>query len=458
MGQQQEPACPLKKTDILKFIEFGFEPQLMESLDAMGFENATPIQVQAMPSIMEGRDILACAQTGTGKTAAFLLPILNELTKNPNEEGVDTIIMEPTRELAVQVDNQLEALSYFTGISSIAVYGGRDGHAMEQEKRALKRGASIIVATPGRLLAHLSMGYVNLKSVRHLILDEADRMLDMGFAPDIMDIVNQIPRERQTLLFSATMPPQIRQFAKQLMRGQPAEVSIAVSKPAENILQLAYEVDDSGKIRLTEHILESNKMLKRVLIFAGTKKVVRELAATLNRRGMDVGAISSDLEQDEREAQLRAFTSGAKPILVATDVLSRGIDVKGIDAVINYDVPGDAEDYVHRIGRTARAEASGMAFTYINSKDRGRFKRIEDLIEMKIRILPLPEELANAKPRPGSGGGSGPRGQGQGGGRGRGPSRGPSSSNREGAPQGQSGRNSRRRGGGGGRRGPAKGN
>lgn len=404
-----------RKTHILKFIEFGFEPELLEGLDAMGFETATPVQIQAIPPIMEGRDVLACAQTGTGKTAAFLLPILNELTRNPNEEGVDTIIMEPTRELAVQVDNQLEALSYFTPVSSIAVYGGRDGHAMEQEKRALKRGASIIVATPGRLLAHLSLGYVNLKTVRHLILDEADRMLDMGFAPDIMDIVNQIPRERQTLLFSATMPQQIRQFAKQLMREKPAEISIAISKPAENILQLAYEVDDSGKIPLTEKILESNKRLQRVLIFAGTKKVVRELAASLKRRGLDVGAISSDLEQNEREAMLQAFAGGSKPILVATDVLSRGIDVKGIDAVINYDVPGDAEDYVHRIGRTARAEASGMAFTFVNAKDRGRFRRIEELIEMKIRILPLPEELANAKPRPG--GGRGDRSHGGRGGR-----------------------------------------
>ena len=435
----------------------------------MGFETATPIQVQAIPPIMAGQDILACAQTGTGKTAAFLLPILNELTKNPNEEGVDTIIMEPTRELAVQVDNQLEALSYFTGISSIAIYGGRDGHAMEQEKRALKRGASIIVATPGRLLAHLSMGYVNLKSIRHLILDEADRMLDMGFAPDIMDIVNQLPRERQTLLFSATMPPLIRQFAKQLMRGKPAEVSIAVSKPAENILQLAYEVDDSAKIHLTEHILSSNENLKRVLIFAGTKKVVRELSATLNRRGLDVGSISSDLEQDEREAQLRAFTSGAKPILVATDVLSRGIDVKGIDAVINYDVPGDAEDYVHRIGRTARAEASGTAFTFINAKDRGRFKRIEDLIEMKIRILPLPEELANAKPRSDGRGERGRGGQGnrdrggsnrsRSGGSGRGRGRGPQAAREgaaaqpEGKPEGQGRSNNRRRGG---RRRPGK--
>lgn len=382
---------------ILKFSDFGFEPELIEGLDAMGFETATPVQIQAIPPIMEGRDVLACAQTGTGKTAAFLLPVLNRLTKDPNEEGVDTIIIEPTRELAVQIDQQLEALSYFTPVSSIAIYGGRDGHAMEQEKRALKQGASIIVCTPGRFNSHLDLGYVNLDTVRHLILDEADRMLDMGFAPAIMDIVNKLPRERQTLMFSATMPEQIRKFAKQLLR-QPVEINIAISKPAEKILQLAYEVEDHGKIPLTEKILEANKRLDRVLIFAGTKKKVRELAISLNKRGMDVGAIHSDLSQEEREAQLQAFKSGSKPIIVATDVLSRGIDIKGIDAVINFDVPGDAEDYVHRIGRTARADAAGMAFTFVNRKDRGRFRRIEELIERKVQRLPLPEGLADAKP------------------------------------------------------------
>ncbi|MCB9264451.1 MAG: DEAD/DEAH box helicase [Lewinellaceae bacterium] len=382
----------------------------------MGFETATPVQEQAIPPIMENRDVLACAQTGTGKTAAFLLPILNRLTKDPNEEGVDTIIIEPTRELAMQVDQQLEALSYFTPVSSIAIYGGRDGHAMEQEKRALKRGAAIIVCTPGRFKSHLDMGYAKMDTVRHLILDEADRMLDMGFAPDIMHIVNKLPRERQTLLFSATMPGQIRTFAKQLLRN-PAEINIAISKPAEKILQLAYEVENSSKIALTEKILETNKRLERVLIFAGTKKNVRELAASLNKRGMDVGAIHSDLTQDEREAQLQAFKSGAKPIIVATDVLSRGIDIKGIDAVINFDVPGDAEDYVHRIGRTARADAAGMAFTFINRKDRGRFKRIEDLIERRVQRLPLPPGLATVE-YASSGGGKG-RGR-SGGGKGRG--------------------------------------
>jgi len=371
----------------------------------MGFNEATPVQELAIPPIMEEKDVLACAQTGTGKTAAFLLPVLNALTKDP-PQGVDTIILEPTRELAVQVDMQLEGLSYFTGISSIAIYGGRDGQSMEQEKRALKSGASIIVATPGRLTSHLDLGYVKVENIKHLILDEADRMLDMGFAPAIMNIVNQLPRKRQTLLFSATMPPEIRRFAKQLLQ-QPEEINIAISKPAENIMQAAYEVQDEGKVELAQHLLGDKKRLQRVLIFASTKKKVRELAENLNKQGLTVGAIHSDLDQQERENRLAGFKSGAIPIVVATDVLSRGIDIRGIDLVINFDVPNDAEDYVHRIGRTARADASGVALTFINSKDRGRFKRIEDLIETPVRRMPLPEELAYATPPKGRSGRSG---------------------------------------------------
>ena len=391
----------------MKFNEFGFEPSLLEGLDAMGFENATPVQEQSIPPIMSGQDVLACAQTGTRKTAAFLLPVLNELSKESSDDKVRAIIIEPTRELAMQVDQQLEALSYFTPVSSIAIYGGRDGHAMEQEKRALKRGASIIVATPGRFTSHIDMGYVDFSGLKYLILDEADRMLDMGFAPANMNIVHKLPLERQNLLFSATMPPQIRKFAKQILNGPTKEINIAISKPAENILQLAFEVEDHAKIALTEKVLEANKRLDRVIIFAGRKKTVKDLAGALQRKGIEAGAIHSDLSQEEREQQLHSFKSGSKPVIVATDVLSRGIDIKGIDAVINFDVPGDAEDYVHRIGRTARAEASGMAFTYINGEDMYRFKRIEDLIERRVQRLPLPEELKDAKPEPRSNRGRG---------------------------------------------------
>lgn len=390
----------------------------MEGLDAMGFKTATPVQEQAIPYILDKKDVLACAQTGTGKTAAFLLPVLNRLTEEPHE-GIDTLILEPTRELAVQVDQQLEGFSYFTPVSSIAIYGGRDGQSMEQEKRALKGGADVIVATPGRLIAHLNLGYVDLSTIKCLILDEADRMLDMGFIQDIMGIIQKLPKKRQTLLFSATMPPKIRSLSKQIMYN-PQEISIAVSKPAENIIQGIYQVEDGVKVPLVVHLLTGKKRIKRVLIFAGTKKSVRELAASLEKHGMNVGDIHSDLEQEERESRLRSFKNGTLPIIVATDVLARGIDIKEIDVVINFDVPNDAEDYVHRIGRTARASASGIAITLVNRRDRHRFQRIEELMGVKVHRLPIPAELselaeqeAQKKPAPNDRGGN--RGGGGGG-------------------------------------------
>lgn len=389
----ETPRTTPQNNNTLQFKELGFVAPLLEGLDAMGFETATPVQEQAIPFILDKKDVLACAQTGTGKTAAFLLPVLNRLTEEPHE-GIDTLILEPTRELAVQVDQQLEGFSYFTPVSSIAVYGGRDGQSMEQEKRALKGGADIIVATPGRLIAHINLGYVDLSTIKCLILDEADRMLDMGFIHDIRGIINKTSRDRQTLLFSATMPPNIRGLSKQIMRN-PEEINIAVSKPAEKIIQGIYEVEDGVKIPLVSHLLTGKKRLKRVLIFAGTKKSVKELAINLNKiEGMEAGDIHSDLDQKERELRLRSFKNGTLPIIVATDVLARGIDIKGIDVVINYDVPNDAEDYVHRIGRTARASASGVAITLVNRKDRHRFRRIEELMEMKVHRLPIPPELA----------------------------------------------------------------
>ncbi len=363
----------------------------------MQFHQPTPIQEQAIPKILDGRDLLCVAQTGTGKTAAFLLPIINRLSQE-NSGKVDTLVLVPTRELAVQIDQALEGFSYFTPIGAMSIYGGRDGKAMEQEKKALKQGAEIIIATPGRLKSHIDLGYVDFSQLKFLVLDEADRMLDMGFAHDIMHIVNSLPKERQTLLFSATMPPEIRKFAKQLLRD-PEEVAIAISKPAENIMQAAYEVSDEGKVPLTQQLLEGKKNLSRVIIFAGSKIRVRELTQGLQRCGLKVESISSDLDQEEREERLRRFRAGSLPIVVATDVLARGIDIKGIDLVINADVPGDAEDYVHRIGRTARAEASGIALTFINAKDKGRFRRIEELIEAQVRRLPLPEDLMQYSPQ-----------------------------------------------------------
>ncbi len=365
----------------------------------MGFENATPIQEQAIPALLNGQDVLACAQTGTGKTAAFLLPILNRLISEPIA-GIDTIILEPTRELAVQVDQQLEGFSYFTPVSSVAIYGGRDGHSMEMEMRALKKGVDVVVATPGRFLAHLQMGYVDLSTVRHLVLDEADRMLDMGFVQDIMTIVNKIPRTRQTFLFSATMPTEIRKFSQALLRN-PLEISIAISKPAAGIMQGVYFVEDEKKNRLIEMLLRKEDPTKRVLIFAGTKKAVKELNNHLKNKGFKSADIHSDLEQQQREDTLMAFKNASVPILVATDVLSRGIDIKAIEIVINFDVPSDPEDYVHRIGRTARADATGIAITLVGRMGRKKFDRIEKLMDLKVKILPLPEGLEG-----GGGGGS----------------------------------------------------
>jgi superfamily II DNA/RNA helicase len=357
----------------------------MDGLSAMSFKEPTPIQTQTIPLIMEGHDVLGCAQTGTGKTAAFLLPILHHLTVNPSDK-ISTLIIVPTRELAVQIDQQLEGFSYFTPISAIAVYGGRDGQSLDLEKKALKGGAPIVVATPGRLIAHIDMGYVNFDRLRYLVLDEADRMLDMGFAPDIMKIVNMLPKKRQTLLFSATMPAPIRKFSQQLLNN-PKEVSISISKPAEKIIQSMYGVEDDHKPALAEQILLGFKEMEKILIFAGTKIKVRQVSDRLLKAGFDVAAIHSDLEQAEREERLSAFRNGKLKIVVATDVLSRGIDIKGIDLVINYDVPGDPEDYVHRIGRTGRAEAEGMAITFVNYRDRPKIYAIEKMMGREIPIV-----------------------------------------------------------------------
>lgn len=356
----------------------------------MGFEQATPIQEQAIPIILEGRDIIGCAQTGTGKTAAFLLPVLDDLVLEPADH-ITTLILVPTRELALQIDQALQGFSYYTPVSALPIYGGTDGLAFEREKKALSQGANIIIATPGRLLAHMNMGYVNFKNLRHLILDEADRMLHMGFIFDIQKIVSFLPTQRQTLMFSATMSPKIRDLAKKLLH-QPAEISLAVSKPAERVKQSVYLVEDSSKNALVRNIVQKREGVSTI-IFAGTKQKVKELERELSRSGLSVACIHSDLEQAQREEVLRGFRSKRLPVLVATDILSRGIDIDDIGLVINYDVPRDGEDYVHRIGRTARAESEGEAITLVNSPDRKKLKRIEELIESSINVVPLPEGI-----------------------------------------------------------------
>lgn len=372
------------------FEQFGFSDDLMAGLDAMNFREPTPIQTMAIPEILAGKDIIASAQTGTGKTAAFLLPILEKcLRDKPNH--IDTLIIVPTRELGLQIDQQLEGFSYFLPFSNIAVYGGGDGKEFEVQKKALQQGTEIVVATPGKLLSLLNMGFANMKHLRHLVLDEVDRMLDMGFIDDIQRILTFLPETKQTLFFSATMPPKIRQLALKLLK-EPVQLNISISKPAEGIQQSAYMVHDPQKLSLLKTIF-SKPDLKSAILFAGTKQKVKEVERELRRMKLNVGAIHSDIEQQQREEVLLSFRNRKTTILVATDVVSRGIDVQGIELVVNYDVPGDPEDYVHRIGRTARAETTGEAVTLINANDIRRFQRIEKLIEKEIPKLDLPEGL-----------------------------------------------------------------
>ena len=380
----------------MNFTTFKFGNKLQEGLDMMGFEKATPIQEQAIPIIQEGRDLIACAQTGTGKTAAFVLPILDKLTKTHQSNKVNTIIIAPTRELAKQIDMQIEGFSYFTNSSSYPIYGGGTGVEFDNQKQALKKGADIIICTPGRLLAHLDFNYFDTTGVQHFILDEADRMLDMGFYDDIMKIAKSLPEKRQNLLFSATMPSKIRTLATKLL-DNPASISLAISKPAEGITQSAYMINDRQKVNLVREILKAKGQgLSYVLIFASSIKSVREIKRTLNRAGMRASEMHSGLDQSEREETIRDFRNKKIKILVATDILSRGIDIQEIELVINYEVPHDAEDYVHRIGRTARADKTGEAITFINPKQVRNFMDIEKLIEKEVPKLALPKGFEKA--------------------------------------------------------------
>ncbi len=376
----------------MDFSSFHFHESLEESLLSSGYKSPTLIQQKAIPVILEGKDIIASAQTGTGKTAAFLLPVLHKLiSEDFKDSEVHALIIVPTRELAIQISSHLDGLTYFSSISSIAIYGGGDGESFVREKQALSKGVDIVVATPGKLISHLNMGYVKMKELKFLILDEADRMLDMGFYEDLMRIISHLPKERQTLMFSATMPPKINQLAKSILNS-PVEVSVALSKPPESIRQEAYVVYEPQKIPLVRHIL-SNKLHQSILIFCSKKQTVKQLTQQLQKLGYDAKEIHSDLEQNEREDVLLAFSSKRLPILIATDILSRGIDIDQIDLVVNYDVPSDGEDYVHRIGRTARAETKGTAITLINPDDQHKFQRIEKLIGKVVEKLEIPAEL-----------------------------------------------------------------
>ena len=396
----------------MQFTAFNFQPTLLEGIESSGYQTATPVQEQVIPLIMEGKDLIASAQTGTGKTAAFLLPVMNQIIINNNHSKVNALILVPTRELAIQIGQVIEGLSYFTNISSIAIYGGSDGQNFVAEKKALQTGADIVVCTPGRLLAHLKMGYVDFGGIEFLILDEADRMLDMGFQDDINSIISHLPKKRQTLLFSATMPEKIRRLARNILH-EPAEINIAISRPPEKIVQQAYVVYEPQKLPLVKYLLQSTPH-RSAVVFCGRKQDVKQLARELQQAKMKVAEIHSDLEQSQREEVLQGFTSGRIPIIIATDILSRGIDVDTIDLVINYDVPHDGEDYVHRIGRTARAEKDGIAMTLISEKEQNKFADIETLLGKPVDKIAVPEQYGatpayqpNTRRSSGGGGGGG---------------------------------------------------
>lgn len=388
----------------MKFEEFNLSSSLLDGLSAMGYTQPTPVQEQAIPIILAGKDIVASAQTGTGKTAAFLLPILDKIAKEESDH-INTLILVPTRELALQIDQQVEGFGYFVGVSSISVYGGGSGPAWDQQRKALESGADIIIATPGRLIAHLASGTVKFDHLQHLVLDEADRMLDMGFYDDLIKIVSHLPKKRQTLMFSATMPPRIRTLANKILI-EPEQISISISKPAEGILQQAYMVHESQKVELLTYLLKHDSY-NSIIIFASTKDNVKKLETVLKRNGVAVKAFHSDLDQQEREHIMREFKSKKISTIIGTDILSRGIDVDGIDLVVNFDAPPDPEDYIHRIGRTARATKTGTAITFINDKDQQKFGSIEKMIGREIPKEVPPMDLGetptynpNAKKKP----------------------------------------------------------
>ena len=375
----------------MKFTEFGLNESLVEGIEASGYETATPVQEQVIPIILAGRDLIASAQTGTGKTAAFLLPVIHKLIESKIEDQVNALVIVPTRELAVQIAQNMEGLSYFTSISSIAVYGGGDGSSFSNEKQALSKGADVVICTPGRMIAHLNMGYVKLKGLQYLVLDEADRMLDMGFYDDLMKIISYLPAKRQNLLFSATMPSKIRDLAKKILHN-PAEINISISKPPEKIVQEAFIVYETQKIPLVKFLLK-HKDFKSVLVFCSKKNNVKQLTRDLKQARFSVEEIHSDLDQSQREQVLLDFKSRRLKILVATDILSRGIDIDNIDLVINYDVPNDGEDYVHRIGRTARAETDGIAYTFVTEREQNKFLVIEELLGKPVTKAVVPEQF-----------------------------------------------------------------
>ena len=373
------------------FDELDLNDNVLDALYDMRFDTCTPVQEKCIPEILEGHDVLGVAQTGTGKTAAYLLPVLSKLDDGGYpKDAINCVIMSPTRELAQQIDQAMQGFGYYLqGVSSVAVYGGNDGNRYDQELRSLRMGADVVIATPGRLISHISLGNVDLSKVSFFILDEADRMLDMGFSEDIKTIASKLPETCQTIMFSATMPEKIEELAKTLLKN-PVEIKLAVSKPAEKIKQEAYVCYETQKMNIIKDIFKAGD-LKRVIVFSGSKFKVKQLAASLQQIGVNCGAMHSDLEQAERDDVMFKFKSGQYDVLVATDIVARGIDIDDIEMVINYDVPHDTEDYVHRIGRTARANRDGRAITFVSEEDQYWFQQIEKFLEKVVDKMPLPE-------------------------------------------------------------------
>jgi len=375
----------------MKFHDFDLHDDILDALYDMGFDEPTEVQKNTIPIILDGHDLIGCAQTGTGKTAAFMLPIIEKVSQL--EAGTTrALIVVPTRELAVQIEQQVQGFSYYAGTTSCAIYGGGDGKEWEEQRAALEKGVDIIVATPGKLISFIDNDIANLKQVEYVVLDEADRMLDIGFHDDIIRIFSHLPHKRQTLMFSATMPPKIRQLAAKVLTN-PKEFATAISKPAEGVLQAAYVCHEEQKVPLLTQLITGKDDCQSIIVFSSTKRKVNTIVRALQKKKLDAQGISSDLEQKEREEVLMKFRARQTRILVATDVLSRGIDIKDINLVVNFDVPGDAEDYVHRIGRTARANTTGIALTFVNQDDMFKFQQIESLIESEVFKAPLPPEL-----------------------------------------------------------------
>ena len=390
------------------FEDLDLNDNVLDALYDMRFDECTPVQEKCIPEILKGHDVLGVAQTGTGKTAAYLLPVLSKLADGGYpESAINCVIMSPTRELAQQIDQGMQGFAYYLdGVSCVAVYGGNDGNRYDQELKSLALGADVVIATPGRFISHISLGNVDLSKVSFFILDEADRMLDMGFADDIMTIAKKLPATCQTIMFSATMPAKIEELAKTLLKN-PVEIKLAVSKPAEKIQQTAYVCYETQKMGIIKDIFKAGD-LKRVIIFSGSKQKVKQIAGSLNRMHINCGEMHSDLDQEQRNDVMFKFKSGQIDVLVATDIVSRGIDIDDIAMVINYDVPHDAEDYVHRIGRTARADRDGKAITFVNEDDIYFFQQIESFLEKEVEKAQLPAELgkgpeykSNGKPKKG---------------------------------------------------------